>query len=212
MKFSSEAVGYWYFRLNGFLTIPNFVLHPDEGANQRSDADIIGIRFPYRAELFRDPMRDDGVFAAIDKPFIVVAEIKRGRCEINRTYRNPNEQNVQRLLRAVGVFHLNQIDEIAKSIYETGGYSSNEYHLSFCCLGDTPNPHIEERYPVARQILWDDILSFIYRRFERYRSRKYDHPQWDETGKLLWNISAQFGDVGQFSQFVKTLWDANESL
>jgi hypothetical protein len=26
-------------------------LHPDEAANQRSDADIIGIRFPYRAEL-----------------------------------------------------------------------------------------------------------------------------------------------------------------
>ena len=212
MKFSSETVGYWYFRLNGFMTIANFVLHPDEAANQRSDADIIGIRFPYRAELLRDPMRDDDVFTAIEKPFIALAEIKRGHCEINRTYLNPAEQNVQRLLRAVGVFHLNLLDEVAESIYETGGYSSNEYCISFCCLGETQNPHIEERYPDALQILWDDILPFIYRRFKVYRSRKYDHPQWDEIGKLLWNISAQFRDVDQFSQFVKTLWNANEGL
>ena len=26
---SSEALGYWFLRLNGFLTIPNFVVHPD---------------------------------------------------------------------------------------------------------------------------------------------------------------------------------------
>lgn len=25
---SSEALGYWFLRLNGFLTIPNFVEHP----------------------------------------------------------------------------------------------------------------------------------------------------------------------------------------
>jgi len=26
---SSDALGYWFLRLNGFLTIPNFVVHPD---------------------------------------------------------------------------------------------------------------------------------------------------------------------------------------
>jgi hypothetical protein len=212
MEFSPEAVGYWYFRLNGFLTIPNFILHPDEAANQRSDADIIGIRFPHRAELFRDPMRDDEVFTAIQKPFIVFAEIKRGCCEINRTYRNREGQNVQRILRAVGIFHLNLIDEVAESIYATGAYTSNTYHISFCCLGDSRNPQIADRYPNVLQIIWDDALSFVYRRFDRYRSRKYDHPQWDETGKLLWNISAEFEDSGQFSQFIKRLWRANEGL
>ena len=31
---SSEALGYWFLRLNGFLTIPNFVVHPDTGSQQ----------------------------------------------------------------------------------------------------------------------------------------------------------------------------------
>lgn len=30
-----EEVAYWYFRLNGFLQIENFVVHPTGGGGQR---------------------------------------------------------------------------------------------------------------------------------------------------------------------------------
>src|SRR2546426_644182 len=40
------------FRLNGFLTIRNFVIHPERGNDQRTDVDILGVRFPHRSELF----------------------------------------------------------------------------------------------------------------------------------------------------------------
>ena len=36
-----EALAYWYFRLNGFLTTANFVIHDEGGAGQRTDADIL---------------------------------------------------------------------------------------------------------------------------------------------------------------------------
>jgi len=52
---TSEQLAYWYLRLNGFLSISNFVVHPDTGGQQRTDVDILGVRFPYRAELLFNP-------------------------------------------------------------------------------------------------------------------------------------------------------------
>ena len=53
---SAEEAAYWYFRLNGCFRIKNFILHPDPDCdpshNQaRSDADLIGVLFPWRSEL-----------------------------------------------------------------------------------------------------------------------------------------------------------------
>ena len=212
MKISPEEVGYWYFRLNGFLTIPNFVLHPDEGGNQKTDIDILGVRFPHRAELLHDSMKDADVFTSIaDKPFVAFVEIKRGRCEINRTLLNPKEMNIQRSLRAVGVFPVEHVDEIANEIYKSGYFVTESYFTTICCLGDSPNEHIAEHYPEVRQILWDDVLSFVYQRFQTYRSRKYDHPQWDNVGKILWNASAETKDIGEFIYVIRKLWSISES-
>ncbi len=49
-----EKIAYWFFRLNGFLTIENFVVHPElisDGTSQRTDADILAVRFPYEKNL-----------------------------------------------------------------------------------------------------------------------------------------------------------------
>ena len=58
-----EKVAYWYFRLNGFLQIENFVVHPERRGGQRTDADLLAVRFRHRAErLFGSPndiMTDD---------------------------------------------------------------------------------------------------------------------------------------------------------
>lgn len=50
MPHSPERLAYWYFRLNGFLTTENFIVHPDEGKDQRTDADLLAVRFQHRAE------------------------------------------------------------------------------------------------------------------------------------------------------------------
>ena len=61
-RLDPEKVAYWYFRLNGFLQIENFVVHPGRRGSQRTDADLLAVRFPHRAEFLLDhpdPMRDD---------------------------------------------------------------------------------------------------------------------------------------------------------
>jgi hypothetical protein len=45
----NEKLAYWYFRLNGFMTMESFILHDEsrKGLPQRTDADIYGVRFPF---------------------------------------------------------------------------------------------------------------------------------------------------------------------
>lgn len=45
-----ERLAYWYFRLNGFMTIENFLVHPETGSNPRTDVDILATRFAHRRE------------------------------------------------------------------------------------------------------------------------------------------------------------------
>jgi hypothetical protein len=64
------------------LQIENFVVHPGRRGGQRTDADLLAVRFPYRAErLFDDPtdiMADDEQVWALSRELIdvVIAEVK----------------------------------------------------------------------------------------------------------------------------------------
>jgi hypothetical protein len=61
-RLDPEKVAYWYFRLNGFLQVENFVVHPGRRGSQRTDADLLGVRFLHRAEFLLhhpEPLRDD---------------------------------------------------------------------------------------------------------------------------------------------------------
>jgi hypothetical protein len=47
VEISSERLAYWFLRLNGFLTIYNFIVHPEEadlrgGYPQQTDVDVMG--------------------------------------------------------------------------------------------------------------------------------------------------------------------------
>ena len=61
---STEKVAYWFFRLNGCMTIEDFVVYPDFGGAPRTDADMSGIRPAYRSEGPRElPRSEVGPYA-----------------------------------------------------------------------------------------------------------------------------------------------------
>jgi hypothetical protein len=45
-----EKVAYWYFHRSGFLQIENFVVHPRSRGGQCTDADLLAVRYPNRAD------------------------------------------------------------------------------------------------------------------------------------------------------------------
>jgi hypothetical protein len=188
MKITSEQLAYWYLRLNGFLIIQNFIVHPDSGSDQHTDADVLGVRFPYRAELEADPMVDDVPFSKVaDKPFIILAEVKKSDCNLNGPWKDRQKKNLQRVLRAIGALPKCDIETAAEAIYTSGTFSNSAYHLSLACFGEAMNSNISEDYPNVPQVLWDNVLAFIYKRFRAYPDQKASHGQWNDSGKNLWD-------------------------
>jgi hypothetical protein len=55
-------------------------------------------------------------------------------------------------------------------------------------VGDAANPGVLSRYPAVPQRTWEEVLRFIFERFQTYHNRKADHNSWDKVGKGLWDL------------------------
>jgi len=184
----AEYLAAWYFRLNGFFAITNFVLHPSRRGSQRTDADIVGVRFPYRSEFPDSPGGDETEFTRFsDKPYFVIAEVKRGLCQLNGPWRDSNSENIQAVLRDLGLFPREQLEAVARSLYTAGVFDGALVYCSLFCAGDKANPELKSSYCHVPQRTWGQILAFIFERFQTYHVRKADHDSWDENGKELWS-------------------------
>lgn len=189
-EMNPETIAYWFFRLNGCATITNFVVHPDRRGSQRTDVDVLAVRFPYRAELLTsgDPMPDHPVFNSDGKIDIIFAEVKHGPCHLNGPWTNPADKNMLRVLYAVGAFDSHRDLEVAQALYQKGCYQDDIYRVRLFALGERKNDAI---IPNAVQLVWDEILAFIFDRFTRYRAQKAHHGQWDSTGRQLYALASK---------------------
>lgn len=191
-RIGAEKLAYWYFRLNGFLQIENFYVHPRSHGGARTDADLLGVRFPHRRErLYDNPadiMADDvaGLDLTGDCVDVVIAEVKLGRCALNGPWTDPARENLNRVLAAVGCMPQNRIGTAAKAVYEHGYVEDGpSLRVRLVAVGSDRCPEIAGRYPRVTQICWADLLRFIYSRFRLYRHQKSDTQHWDRTGNLL---------------------------
>jgi hypothetical protein len=192
-EISPESVAYWFFRLNGCLTIVNFVVHPDlaredEPRSQRTDVDILAVRFPHRCELFTSgkPMKDHKVFDSTNLIDIVIAEVKHGRCNLNGPWIKESDQNMHRILYAVGAFSMCRVPDVAESLYNEGYYADDMYRDRLFAIGSEKNNKL---LPKVVQLTWDEILEFIYVRLTKYREHKAQHDKWNSVGKYLYQLS-----------------------
>ena len=200
-----EGLAYWYLRLNGFLTITNFVVHPDMGRDQETDVDILGVRFPFRKENLRHPMQDAPIWSrhGTNRALIALVEVKAGRCALNGPWTKPERENMLRVLQAVGAMPHEESKLASTEIHKTGRYSSQLYTVMIVCIGGQRNVAIEQDYPQVPQILFSDTLEFIYDRFQKYRRQKVSHGQWDDNGKNLWNAACTSRSFDEFRDVVR---------
>lgn len=210
MNITTKSLAYWYFRLNGFLTIENLVVHvalPRSRGRQATDVDILGVRFPYRSELKLDsaPMLDDELFLTHNrKPHIALAEVKRSECKLNGPWTDKERKNMQRVLYTLGAFPEDHVDTVAKALYSTGVYSDDDYHVTFICVGEAENKQLLQEKSSVPQITWDSVLSFIHKRFIEHNNSKRSHSQWNPAGRYLWKTTIEHRyDVQSFIDAVK---------
>ena len=206
MRLNPEKIAYWYFRLNGFLQIENFVVHPGGRGGQRTDADLLGVRFPHRSEFSIDhpdrPMVDDttALDLTIDLIDVVIAEVKtNARCTLNGPWTCVERQNVHRILVAVGCLPRGRIEAAAADIYRTGQHLADGLRIRLIALGRERNELLGEQYPAVVQLTWMQVLSFIGHRFDDYRHQKTQVDQWDAQGRNLKKIAdSHKGDIDNF--------------
>ena len=188
-RIDPEQVAYWFFRLNGCPTIINFIVHPDfRGPSQRTDVDILAVRFPHRAELITSghPMVDHEVFCSEKYIDIAIAEVKHGQCRLNGPWTNPPDANLHRVLYAIGVFDEGKVPDVSKALYQDGQFKDDQYRVRLFAIGEFSNPRL---LPGAVQLVWDEVLKFIYGRFREYQVQKAHHTQWENIGDKLFRIA-----------------------
>lgn len=176
-----ERLAYWYFRLNGFLTIENFLVHPDKGSEVRTDVDLLATRFSYRRENVITPMEDDCLISECQTfANVVLAEIKRGRCSLNGPWTNSAAENMERVLRAIGCVNEDEINDASQSLYQTGKWSQELVTIRLFSLGERANPEL--LVDRSQQIEWTSIIAFCIRRFKAYEQQKSSNGQWASDG------------------------------
>ena len=204
----AENVAAWYFRLNGFLSIPGFVVHrddreayiPSDGIPRiaRTEADFMGVRFANSQEKVGGRLMEDdakllhlvGAGSASLALFVLV-EVKAGLCRMNGPWTNHKAKNMERVVRRLG-FATNerQIEDVADAMYRNGRWQDDAYVLQYICVGGQKPPDLIT-FSQLLQIDWDDIADFLLRRFQSFPEKLpsgYIHEQWPDFGRKysLW--------------------------
>lgn len=204
LKSSPERLAYWYLRLNGFLLLENFVVHPDTGNDQRTDADLLGVRFQHRSENLVQPMRDDAVVAECTSYCnVVIAEVKRGECKLNGPWTTPEKQDIDRVLSAIGCVAPTDVRTVAGALYQTGRYDESDLvTIRLLAFGDRPGA----LQPDVPQIYFDHMLKFMHERFRTYRRQKAAVGNWARDGQRLRQLSDRLHTFEEYRAEVRPLF------
>jgi hypothetical protein len=185
----AEQVAGWYFRLNGFLSIPGFVVHPDEPRRHpRTEADLLGVRFPHSSEaLMGRSMEDDAWIRECAKALFIITEVKADVCKVNGPWSREKEGNMQRAIRRLGFAADDLVAGIAQAMYENLHWEDSTHVLQYVAAGSRVNRDLERTYPQLEQITWEQISNFLFKRFtdfpEKLRAGGRVHNQWPDFGR-----------------------------
>jgi hypothetical protein len=183
-----DRLAYWYFRLNGFLTTENFVIHPDSGADQRTDADLLAVRFFERLENFSRPMNDDPrVTSCATFGNVVIAEVKKGQCALNGPWTDPNTGNMRRVINAIGCVPKDSVGNACQALHEKGIWRNASVTIRLFALGEWRVENLP--IPQHQQLTWDEVIEFCIRRFRTYQREKSSVGQWTDDGQRLRALS-----------------------
>ncbi|WP_157463701.1 hypothetical protein [Deinococcus pimensis] len=183
-----EQLASWYLRLNGFLPMPNFVLHrqgetdiPDN--RYHSDIDLLAIRFPYVYEEIGGRARDWdqetlSLLLSDEKPSGVIVEVKTSEECDPWTRQSWIERSIQRL----GMLPLNETTAAARHLHRERSsrttrptapvpYENHQAIISTLLVCPRGREHVlRPRY--TKVVSLEHCEEFIIERILRYRDPK----------------------------------------
>ena len=158
-----------YLRLNGYFTVPNFIVHdPKQVLNDtignRTETDVLAIRMPYSVEqtntfqLRNDPCLVGEQEGRID---VVIAEAKSGdQNKPNKVWRRQESVDViEYLVRFIGLFKDNKINEVAQQLLTQYRFKDKSCRIRYIIFASGPNEHYQQKG--IQYITHDCIARFL---------------------------------------------------
>jgi hypothetical protein len=188
---SHELLTLWFLRLNGYFCVPNFIIHPGAPGPQRTDADILAVRFPYCSEVAGAPMPQDQSFVLPHRIDFLIAEVKAGECRLNGPWAAPGKRNVQYVLGWMGFLPEAKVEAVAESLYQRKKWEDPQDQLSvrIACFGGSLSSTSGMREVLQRTHL--QSVEFIVDRFQTFDTEKADHKQWDPFITKLFEMASK---------------------
>lgn len=173
MKNYGEELVYWYFRLNGFIPMADFVLHTEQETGS-SDCDLIAVRFPHVYEnvggqpddwddellgmLGHNGHRTLGVFVQVKtgenggNDFAGIEEYFRTHCEP--------------VLNRIGFWPKNKVGALAEHLWANSGGGDDNYAFSkVAVMGRVPR---RQNAPCWIELDLNRVITFIVTRMHKY--------------------------------------------
>lgn len=177
-----ESLAYWYFRLNGFFPLNNFVLHRQGlGSEQNADADLLAIRFPHVHESIGG-LKDDWdneVFTHFgfqheSQIVCVIAEIKTGRHDADDLSRAFEENRLRYALRRFGVLQESDCEIVLQQLNQNSVVSHDRFTFAKVWMSNarTFRSTGNNRHQCCA-IELSHVVQFIRNRMKKYRSEKH---------------------------------------
>ena len=100
---------------------------------------------------------------------------------------------MHRVLAAIGCLPPQRIEAAATEIYRAGFHRSDTLRIRLVALGRDRSEDLAREYPEVTQLLWAEMLAFIWDRFHRYRQQKTQVDQWDAEGRKIKRLADEHG-------------------
>ncbi|AWX56938.1 hypothetical protein AB432_018625 [Brevibacillus brevis] len=171
MRNFAEEMVYWYFRLNGFFLLDNFVLHNDGlDSTQSADIDILAIRQKYTYENVggREADKHELLFRNFDdnKNIGILCEVKAGRI-------TPNDICLTRIdrlkygLERMGFSSHSRVNELVPELSINPVVTGNYHQVGKVLITDDGRD-----MPGFICISLEEIHKFLKRHLRRYLDPK----------------------------------------
>lgn len=185
-----EQLALWYLRLNGYLTVPNFILHPDTPCSQRTDVDILGVRFPYSREVAGAGMmeRDDSLVRQDEKIDFLIAEVKSGRCRLNGPWTDKRLENMHYVIRWLGMVPKSEVSKVAEELYTNKRCEREKWGIRLVCFGKQRSKYLHEN---VLQLTHEQVIEFMSDRFQKHADIKSSHRQWDSFVEEFYRMAVR---------------------
>ncbi|MGB9809555.1 MAG: hypothetical protein ACPLSA_05895 [Caldanaerobacter sp.] len=175
----AEELTYWYFRLNGFFLLANYVLHDIGQGQQRgtADADLLAIRFPHVYEEIggqsddwdREKFSEWGFDIEKDNLALIV-EIKSGKnvekSEIEKSF---SSDRIETALYRFGILPRDDVHRIHENLLKQKYVRESSWIIAKV-LVTQKSRKIEGNW---FNLNLDEINKFIHKRIKSYLHDKY---------------------------------------